>query len=297
MFSTRHTWLRSIPKCSRFGYALIVSTLFHLSMVTLFNIVIYFPREEIKYYQFDLVPDRAFRPLLSEDTGAPGRLRVPGIDSMLSSPEDTASLGELLPRLSDRMLPEIALPTIEFAELERLRVRQRGVASSPLYQEVFRETSSDSWGRFGQSLRRVGRAISTANVPWEDDTAVSGRLAVGDRTDVHRVPVGRPAEGFEAYIEWSTEPHDRSILYAPPIQALWQVDPVLMRRPLEVVFEVNPHGRVISVWSPGFDDAGVLDDVQSALLKYRFASVDDTSGADQLATLIIRSERRETVTP
>ncbi len=285
---------RRAPRMSRFGMALLISTVLHLSMVTVFKIVIYFPREDIHFYQFELVPDRSVRPVSSTTAeAAPDRLRIPSLDDALGLNEATDYNQERF-QLSDRMLPEIALPTLEFAELERLRVRQRGLQSSPLYQEIFQESRPDSWSRFGQRLRQMGQALGAGGViDWEDSTPLSAQLGVGEQQDSRRIPVGRPAEGFEAYIEWATEPHDRSLLYAPPIQALWQVDPAQMQRQIEVVFEVNPHGRVISAWSPGLDDSGVLDAVQAALLKYRFASVEDSRNTDQLATLIIRRERPE----
>lgn len=286
---------RRKPRCSRLGFALIVSTLLHLSMVTVFKIVIYFPREDIEFYQFELIPDRSVRPAPASGPGAPDRLRLPRLNDMLSLGNGAAA--ETPFEVGDRMLPEISLPTLEFAELERLQVRQRSVASSPLYQEIFQEERPDSWQRFGQRLRQMGQALSPGRERWDDSTPLSAQLGVGAQPSEQRMPVGRPADGFEAYIEWSSEPQDRSLLYAPPIRALWQVDPAAMERPIEVVFEVNPHGRVISVWSPNVDDSGVLDEVQAALLKYRFGSVEDRYETDQLATLIIRPERPEAPTP
>ncbi|MCK5862029.1 MAG: hypothetical protein KAH38_06070, partial [Candidatus Hydrogenedentes bacterium] len=103
-----------------------------------------------------------------------------------------------------------------------------------------------------------------------------------------------PAEGFEAYIEWSGPPKDRELLFAPPIKALWKITPAKLTRTLEIVFKVAPSGRVTNVWSPMVEDSELVDDVQLTLLDYRFAPIGDYSASpsspgEQSGVLFIRA--------
>ena len=248
-----------------------IALLFHLSAVTVFSIVIFFPRKEIDYYALRIVPPPTHA---ASAQSSSHRLRVPSLD--------TASPGKALESESGSSLwaglPEIDLPTIEFAELRRLRVRQQGLdAWAARRESLFQPPLQDTWARFGRELGHLGSALS--------------RLTLSDEAPADVAPVTRPARGFEAYILWVTEPRDRALLFAPPIEALWGRDPSALRDPITIEFTVNPEGRVVSVWSAHVDAEGVVTSAQNSLLKYRFEPVGD--GQDQQATLHVIAARDE----
>lgn len=263
--------------------ALGISAALHLSMVTVFSIVIHFPRQDIQFRDFQIVPvavygagaDRAE----AEGTEAPGGP---------ASGEQLALRG-----IGGGAVGDIQLPTLEFAELERLRVRQEGVQALSRYEDLFREPEQDSWARFSRSLSGLTRSLSDLRLSGggEEDEE-DAPLSLNHRLDVSG-PAHRPAEGFEAYIIWSGEPRDRQLLFAPPVEALWNTDPADFPRPIEVVLQVNALGRVVNVFSPNVDARELVDAVQLTALKYRFEPLALDDGAMQTATLRIRRERAE----
>ena len=135
-----------------------VALLFHLSMVTLFSIVIFFPREDIHYHLFRIVrPPAGLRVV----TARGERLRAP-------SPEN-APTGEALGtgrgEVPWSVLPDIKLPEIEFAELRRLRVRQKGTDLRTRRESLFQPKPRDTWARFGDALSRL--RLSGGETPEE----------------------------------------------------------------------------------------------------------------------------------
>jgi hypothetical protein len=257
--------------------ALAFSAVLHLSMVTVFSIVILFPRNDVKYYDLSIVRVPSARSTSTgEDlpTGSGGRLRLSALDpaadtglKLNGSPADTP------------LTPGITLPTVDFAELDRLRVRHENLASSKGYDDLFSASPRDSWERFGLGLKSLGSSLSRLAMPEE-----SGSTPLAEAPPDSAVSTLRPADGFEAEIEWNGAPRDRRLLFAPPIKALWNVDPATLKRPVEIVFTVNPHGRVVSVWSPALDDTGLVDRVQAGILKYRFEPLPSETGAAPSAT-------------
>lgn len=112
--------LASWRKRRRLGIALIVSLFFHLSMITVFKIVIALPREQVSYYDVHLV---------------------------YSAPAERTDVAQHLPRSEDTLsltgtalygeLPEVELPVVEFAELERLRIRFDAAQADPGADRMF----------------------------------------------------------------------------------------------------------------------------------------------------------------
>ncbi len=259
-----------------FLVSLVVSAVFHLSMVTVFSVVIFFPRHRVDYYSFSII-----RP----ETGLaiPERprdiLRVPS-PATVSHAEavDAETQINTRRRIADA-LPKIDLPTVEFAELRRLEARQKGLALRARRSSSFDSNSDDSWARFGRGLGRLRTAIGGLGLlPKPAPEPVSTERPAGS-------PVTRPATGFEAHIEWITGSEDRRLLFAPPIKSLWATRPQSVKEPIVLEFTVNPEGRVISVWTPKVDDSGVITDAQNTLLKYRFDPIDGDH--NQNATLHI----------
>jgi hypothetical protein len=254
------------PRSRLFSGAFFFSLVLHLSMVTIFNVVIYFPRQDIEYYHFQIVQAPPVQTLLRR---APGALRGPALEDPLGGIPDFEDRRALVDRL-----PDVQLPTLEFAELDRLRVRQRALEDRVLTEPVVQE----GWPPLGDGLRRVRDSIADLVLP-DAPPSLTGRPRLRHR----------PADGFEADIEWSGEPLARQLLYAPPVRALLDVDPVDIQRPIEVVFRVNPAGRVVNVWSPFLDETGLLDEVQMTVLQYRFEPLVTEDAPEQTGTLRIRA--------
>ncbi len=249
----------------RMTFALIGSALFHLSMITLFEIVIIFPREDLQYYQVSIVS--------SPESPAPA---AEPATSAAPRTGDALALGGT--RLFDDGLPAVELPVVEFAELERLRIRYDASDPMPALPDLLDDPApGDSWARFGGELHRLGQRLRDLALPG-DETGPASTTGKQARRLIHR-----PAEGFEAHIEWSAPPHDRELLFAPPIKALWRLNPAELRRDIEIVFKVDPSGRVTNVWSPLIDEDGLIDDVQITALQYRFAPLSSV-GADEGTT-------------
>jgi len=265
------------PEAGRgFAVALIISAIFHLSMVTVFRIVTYIPREDIRFTEFTIVsvtPEAEAWPVadvLAPIDGTGPQLALRGIGG--------ADLA-------------VQLPTIEFAELDRLRVREESIPDPVRSESLFREPSDDSWARFSRGLSNMSRSITqlrlsgVSGVVEPDPDPIPALVAPSPA-----LPASRPAEGFEVYIVWAGEPRDRKLLFAPPIEALWEVDPAEFTEPIEMVLQVNPLGRVVNVFSPNLDARELVDAVQLSALQYRFEPLEVGDGANQTATLRVQRE-------
>jgi len=260
-------------------WSFLASLLLHLSAITLFRVVIFFPRQDIRYVEFRIV----------QAVPEPAPADEPG-----TSRADAAGLGR-----TDGMLqlggarlyetdgpPPIDLPTLEFAELNRLRVRRDALLDPDRREAIFGEEPRDTWRRFGDELARVRESLSSLAL-----SGSRGEETAADSDGAAPRMVHRPAEGFEAYLEWESEPRGRELLFAPPLQALWDIPPDKLDQPISLVIEVNAMGRVINVWSPALDNTGVLDRVQATVLKYRFEPLDDQAAVNQMGTLHIARAR------
>ncbi|GMU94076.1 MAG: hypothetical protein AMXMBFR4_31340 [Candidatus Hydrogenedentota bacterium] len=264
----------------RLTVALFVSALFHLSMVTLFSIYIWVPVNPIHYYEFDIVD-----PVTRQSVIHGQRLRLPSLEEALASPPNVnpllapdSSLTISGPEDLATVLPDISLPTLEIAELERLHMRERGMRALAEFEPG---RPRDSWGRFISEIGRLDDALRQLPLfSGPDDEA--GRAPV---------PVSRPVEGLAVYVDWMGEPEDRELIFSPPIDALWGVAPSRMTESISVVFKVNPQGEVIEVLTPVEDEQGIVASAGRALLKYRFAPLEGSTQGDQYGTLIIAPER------
>ena len=266
-----------------FWAALIFSFVFHLSMVTLFSIVLYFPRQDIEYLQFSIVhtPAEAASVSAAPPTAASDSLpATPQQQLQSTSPEEAfaRARGADAP-LADRLgasLPPISLPAIPFAEQELLRSRTQSLELRARYEELFEPEPQDTWSRFGRRLGQLGDELQ--------------RLALGDSEEEEAlIPVSRPAPGFEAYLEWLEPPHDRQVLAVEKIEALWGYDPQRLPRPIVLVFRVNREGRVVFVLPPVEDRDGIVPSAVQALLQYRFEPLGEEAPDRQEGTLIVQA--------
>ena len=257
-----------------FYAALLVSAVFHLSMVTIFRIVTYIPREDIRFTEFSIVS-------VTPDT-------EPQVAT--AEPDSASSAGpQLALRGAGGAGPDLQLPTLEFAELDRLRVREESIPDPTRPESLFREPSDDSWARFSRGLSNMSRSITQLRLSGAPGVASSRPISPLDAPSP-ATPASRPAEGFEAYVVWAGEPRDRKLLFAPPIEALWDIDPAEFIQPIEMVLQVNALGRVVNVFSPNLDARELVDAVQLSALKYRFEPLEVGDGANQTATLRVQRE-------
>lgn len=252
---------------------LALSLLFHLSAVSLFRIVIYFPRHDIQYFDVAII-----------DSSVPLRpLSIPQDRLVLSTP---GSGLEKLEAERERLeiddawtrLPDIQFPTVKFEELGLLRLRRQGLETRSHYTELFEDTPDDAWSRFGRKLTSVSESLT--------------RFAQGSAPERTRkpVPVSRPAPGFEAYLDWLSEPRDRQALSVHPIDALWGLDPAEFGEPIALVFRVDRAGKVLHVLDPVEDVDSILRASVEALKRYRFEPLLGDGPSIQHGTLIIRAK-------
>lgn len=250
-----------------FARALFVSAILHLSAVTLFRIVIYFPREDIRYFDVAIV-ETAPAHVLS--------VSPPAIDAHPSGLDLAGPpLGETLSLQNS--LPDIELPTLEFERLGLVRMRQEALQIRSRYDEVFSGDNTDAWRRLGSRLDTVGETL--------------GRLAFGSPSaerDRPR-PISRPAPGFEAYVEWLSEPRDRQALEVQPIGALRGLGPDSLPDPITLVFRVRRDGTVDDVVDPLGDSRGLVAAASEALRAYRFEPLLGDGPPTQGATFIVRA--------
>lgn len=263
-----------------FKISLGISTLFHLSMVTLFSIYIWVPVRDISYYTFDIVDPVTHESVLR---GPQDVLRVPTMEDALrpAATDETEALEPLAlstPENLDPGLPQISLPRLEVAELERLQVKEEGLRIRSHFDQ---EGPKDPWARFGREIGKLQDALRQWTTFESLDEPEEPALQ----------PVSRPVEGLALYIDWMSAPEDRELIFAPPIDALWKLDPKTMTEPIAIMFKVNPEGQVIEVMTPVEDADGVVASAGKALIRYRFEPLDQKDAGDQYGTLLIAPDK------
>jgi hypothetical protein len=251
--------------------SLVISFFFHLSMVTLFRIVIYFPKEPIVYYDLRIVDSTSYSVLADslQET-----LEVPSSESAAERFADDSVRED---RWSS--LPPVTLPTLQFSELDMVRLNQTGLNTRTRYEDLFQEEANDLWSRFGRKLSTVGDILSHSNSE-----------VVSSLSKPQAILAGRPAPGFEAYIEWMSEPYDRQPLMVQKIEALWGADASALSTPLVFIFRVNKAGRVTFIQVPFEDEDGLVDSSAQAIFGFRFEQLLGDESEIQHGTIIIRPE-------
>ncbi len=68
---------------------------------------------------------------------------------------------------------------------------------------------------------------------------------------------------------------------------MWDIGPGELAEGIELVLTVNPHGRVVNVWSPEIGRDDLLANVQAGVLQYRFEPLEGEEARNQMATLRI----------
>ena len=271
---------RGAPRNRAFGVALVISGILHLSTVSVFSIMIWFPRHDLKYFSVDLVRQE-LAPANAEAPARTGALRVRSADELFAGNEtglaaDTMAADSMADAWAG--LPPIELPRVEFAEFDRLRTREESLKIQSQFTELFDARPKDSWALFSEQLRGLGQRLRSG---------LTGREAPPPAP--RPVRVSTPAPGFGIYVQWMGSPYDRQLLFSPPVQALWDVDAVEVARPIALAFTINPQGKVIEIQLPPEDEQGLASAIGTALLKYRFAPVRE-GNRDQRGTLLVAPE-------
>lgn len=271
----KRKWVRTVLGLDpRLIAALGVSAAVHLSAITLFSVGVWFRVQPVEYYEFDLV-------------------RTPTPEAPLEAPELEAPYPEAMqraglpgpprltiPRETELALPEVELPTLGFANLERLRLRETSIELGARHPG-FRRREEDSWSLFGREVARLREAAAGS-------IAALGGREKSDETPASplqiRVPGGAAAMSFE----WWSEPYDRQILFSPPIEELMLLDPGDLRRSLEFTLRVGPDGRVREVLAgPAGDRESLALALLRGIRKYRFAPMPQEDAPDQRGTLVV----------
>jgi len=281
-----------------FWAAVSVSLLIHLSAVTLFSVVIRFPREPIDYYTLRFVNAATHKPIFGNDempqlsASLQPELRVPSLEEAMQvesggdvglaplvPAEFKPQIGDSLNLVAQPQLPTVNIPQLEFAELSRLDLRRKSLRVRSSYIQSSANKPQDSWAWFGRELGELRDSLRRLPAGLQQRRATDAP---------EEVVVSTPHPGFRAYIEWMADPKDRQLLFSPPIDALMNASGSRGLSPIALVFKVNPQGRVIEVLDAGDDDAGIAASASKALFKYRFAPANAESGA-QYGTLVIVS--------
>ena len=257
---------------------LTVSIVFHLSMISVFSIVIRFPSRYVHYASLELVEAATPSSFRLTERIKSDRLVLQAPEPM-DDPDSKLAMDNPFQDTKYKdtwatSLP-IELPRLEFEEFERreqsLRIRSK-LTEDPKLPEL------DSWAAFNSKLKGLGSLIAgMADV--EDEASFS---------DAARV--GAPAPGFGLYLEWITEPKNRTLLFAPPAQSLWALDPHALHGPLEFAFKVDALGKVEEIQILTNDDKGVATEIANSILRYRFEPLQNEQPVVQRGTLILKAE-------
>jgi len=260
-----------------------VSIIVHLSMITLFSIYVLIPVKRPVYYEFDIVDPVTHESVIRRPLES---LKMPSFDELVDSraadaqsfvPDQTLTLDA--PLALTTTLPEISLPSLDIAQMERsemigssLRIRSEFTLQEP----------QDAWGRLLSGIGRLDDRLRDLS-PFEFGDA---------ETPVETLPtqIESPADGIAMYVEWVGEPRDRGLLFAAPIVSIWQLNPESMREPITLPFKVNTAGKVVLVLAPPTDEGEVINDIAHALELFQFAPLTGDTQREQYGTLVITPE-------
>lgn len=251
--------------------ALALAAVFHLSMVSIFSIVITVPRATEKFSSLEIVklpaPKRP-RPTRRDQL----RLRITPRFVPQTPPDPVLSL------------PAITLPRLELPDLQKEQTEEQRLQIKTDFGNILGEPAQegpDSWATFTQELREIARAIT--GMPAE----------ISKESEAEPIRVGNVAPEFDLEVRWSTHPKERRLLFSPPIEGLWRLDPALVTQPITLTFTVDPEGRVTDVQAPADSGAGIVGELEAALRQYRFASLDLGAETVQQGALTLSAEDRQ----
>jgi hypothetical protein len=109
------------------------------------------------------------------------------------------------------------------------------------------------------------------------------------RAEARPRPVSHPAPGFEAYVEWLSEPKDRQAFDVKAIPELRGLSRDAVPEPITLAFRVDRDGVVTSVINPVQDAGGLATAAANALRGYRFEPLLEDGPDEQNGTFILRA--------
>jgi hypothetical protein len=251
------------PARRRLRIALAASVLFHLSAVTIFKIVVYFPIQEVRYYELKFV-------------------ETPAMAAAEAVPE--AVPAELLERWE--RLPRLEPPRLAETDYQ-LSLSGAGLEVETLYERVYGEKQQPPG-----PLAEIGAGLRNLQTTF-------GRLSLEeDRLPFEQADAGEarqdftPVSGFTGVIVWPGRDAPRPLMFSPPLQSLWNVDTRALERGLEFQLSVSADGRVTRVWHDALGEASIAA-VEAQLMQYRFEPETDGPGIGDTATVVIREADEE----
>ena len=267
-----------------FQVALVVSVVFHLSMVTIFSIQIPFTRPVVVYYPFDIVDPYTFEPVFRPEHAT---LRAPELADLFRRPAEASSPQEVLDGQQSLFggggiptrfagLPTVNLPQLDYANLDLIAIRDtqlelaRAVDAARVRQPTI---------NLDRQLERLADTI--IRQPLLD--GFDGEAHIGEEPTVI---THAAAQGFVAEIEWLDPPYERRVLFAPPLDALSGQFAAAFTAPLAFDLVVAPGGQVEVARLPLQLDADISAELEEDLERWRFDPVN--RDAMHAARLILR---------
>ena len=302
---TRATLARALVRNGPLLTALGLAVGFHLMMITVFSIVIRFPKQTEVYLPVDIVH------LAATDVvpGLPATQTASstGHDLQVASPDQLLSMANLpllnagetkaAPPLFDGhgepgrngLLPRIELPKLQLTGEKLKRTGEERLQIRPEFGYLLEpKPAPDSFAVFTEELQGFGRAVGriTLKTLFGDDEPPRDPLEVKES-----IPLTTHG-GVVLTVRWSGEPKDRTVVFAPPIQALWDLDPSQLRIPIRISIKVASDGKVIEVHAPVNDEAGIAEGVGEGLRHYRFTPLTRELVSNQYGTVTVAPEPR-----
>jgi hypothetical protein len=211
---------------------LLISLLFHLSAITVFSVVIYFPRESRRYAQLAFVQE-------ARATALPET----AITDALLRPE----------RITE--VESVSLPRLSFDPTGHLQADSLRVGGQSFYEET-PDARADSWERFGVGIQRLRASIRDIAGAGED-SEVPASSAGADLFGA----------GYRVSLEWGPTPA-RELIYSPPVFFRSAVP----AEGAEFFLNIGPAGDVVRVVSLSAERSPFETESLEFLQRCRFAS-------------------------
>jgi hypothetical protein len=236
------------------GKSLLVSLIFHLSAITLFSIVIYFPKERTRYAQLSFVEERP---------AVLAAAQAPGIVAALTRPRSTPAAAAL------------DLPKLEFDPAGQLELGKLSLSGKSFYEDS-PAPELDTWARFGEGIQQV--RASLLGIAGAPALRLSGD---GDERG------GEPATidmgpGLRALPDWAGA-KPRAVLFTPP--AFFRGS--MPAAPLDFFLSIDATGAVNSVVCMRAASTPIEEELNAFFRQCRFAPQEGGAG---LTMLLVRVE-------
>lgn len=219
---------------------LLASLLFHLSAITVFSVVIYFPRESRRYAQLAFVQEA---PATS--------LPASAITDALLRPE----------RITE--VESVTLPRLSFDPTGHLQAEALRVGGQSFYEEA-PDVRADSWERFGVGIQRLRASIRDIAGGADEP----GALEAATASDLF-------GTGFEVSMDWGASPA-RELIYSPPVFFRSPAPD----RGAEFFLNIGPAGDVVRVVSLSTERSPFETESIEFLQRCRFSAGEGGRGAE-----------------